>query len=154
MPRNTRLGSFGVTLTTASGSAGSPGFVTTPSGPLNQLAVMSGPPWRFVSVCVRGVRLGRDAEVVGLEAERRGRTGGDRRRSDRAAGAGDRAAAGGHVHAEHRQAEQRRLEQRLLVDAADVRRCREVVELRLDQRLADRDRRPGAPARSCRAKLL
>ncbi len=37
---------------------------------------MSGPPWRFVSVCVRGVRLGRDAEVEGLEAEGRGGAGG------------------------------------------------------------------------------
>ena len=54
-------------------------------------------------------------------------------------------AAARHVHRQHRQAEQRRLEQRLLVDAADVGRGRQVVELGLDQRLADRNRaRTGA----------
>ena len=83
---------------------------------------------------------------------RRRPAGGDRR--DRAGRAGYRAAAGGHVDAEHRQPEQRGLQQRLFVDAADVGRGREVVELGLDQRLADRDRGPAAPARSCRAKLL
>ena len=58
-----------------------------------------------------------------------------------------------HVHAEHRQPEERGFEQRLLVDAADVRRRREIVELRLDQRFADRDG-AGATRAARRAKLL
>jgi hypothetical protein len=91
-----------------------------------------------------------DAKVERLESQSRGRTGADQRPGDRAdvpgLGCGRR-----HVDAEHRQAEKCRLEQRLFVETADVRRRREVGELRLNQRLAEREG-PRADA-SCRAKL-
>ena len=70
-PRRTTFGSVGVTLTAASGSAGSLGFVTTPSGPSSQVAMTSGPPSTFLRAIVCGVRLGATLGVEGLETESR-----------------------------------------------------------------------------------
>ena len=52
---------MGVTFWTASGSAGSAGFVTMPSGPESHVAVTSELSWTFVSVAVFVVRLGTTA---------------------------------------------------------------------------------------------
>ena len=52
-PRSTRLPSVGVTFTSTSGSAGCPGFVTTPwFGPLSHRAVSAGPGGSDLSTCV------------------------------------------------------------------------------------------------------
>ena len=48
-----------------------------------------------------------------------------------------------HIHAEHRQAEEGRLEDGLFMDAADVRRGREVDALGARQRFTDGDVGPG-----------
>src|SRR5437763_16502421 len=58
MPRSTRLGSFGVALSAASGSTGWRGLLTTQSGPLSQLAVTLVPPATFVRFFACGVRTG------------------------------------------------------------------------------------------------
>jgi hypothetical protein len=144
LPRSTRLASVGVTLITASGSAGSPGFATTPSGPLSQLAVIPGPPLQVDEALAARCQCGRHADDRSSETER---CRGTRRHRHWIHGAGrarDWAATGRHVDRQHRQSEERRFEQRLLVETANVRRGREIRELRLHERFADGDRRSRA----------
>ena len=145
------LPSVGVAFTTASGNAGSAGFVTTPSGPESHVAVSCVLSWTFVRPSCS--YAWRNHRVEGAQAERRRRpvaTAGMGAMGSPCAGSSPRPT--GKVDAEHRQAEHGRLEQRLLVQAADVRGRLQVVELRLHQCLADRHRARAARAAAGRSR--